>query len=58
MAVPGSQRDGCEFVDQALAAGASLVLAHTKEGGVSLDGEILYLPHLSMRLGELGRTDR
>ena len=56
VAVPGSQRDGCEFVDQALAAGASLVLAHTKEGGVSLDGEILYLPHLSMRLGELGRT--
>ncbi|UYV17841.1 UDP-N-acetylmuramoyl-L-alanyl-D-glutamate--2,6-diaminopimelate ligase [Halomonas qaidamensis] len=56
VAIPGSQRDGYEFVDQALAAGASLVLAHAKEGRVTLEGGILYLPHLSIRLGELGRA--
>ncbi|WP_434985996.1 UDP-N-acetylmuramoyl-L-alanyl-D-glutamate--2,6-diaminopimelate ligase [Vreelandella zhaodongensis] len=56
VAVPGSQRDGKAFIDQALDAGASLVLAHTKQSELVLDGKVLYLPHLSMRLGELGRA--
>jgi UDP-N-acetylmuramoyl-L-alanyl-D-glutamate--2,6-diaminopimelate ligase len=56
VAVPGSQRDGKAFIDQALDAGASLVLAHTKQSELVLDGKVLYLPHLSMRLGKLGRA--
>ncbi|HAZ98470.1 MAG TPA: UDP-N-acetylmuramoyl-L-alanyl-D-glutamate--2,6-diaminopimelate ligase, partial [Halomonas sp.] len=56
VAVPGSQSDGRAYIEQALASGATLVLAHTKESDVSLDGRVLFLPHLSLRLGELGRT--
>ncbi|WP_404374806.1 UDP-N-acetylmuramoyl-L-alanyl-D-glutamate--2,6-diaminopimelate ligase [Vreelandella aquamarina] len=56
VAVPGSQRDGREYIDQALSSGASLVLAHTKQRDISLEGRVLSLPHLSLRLGELGRA--
>lgn len=56
VAVPGSQRDGREYIEQALAKGASLVLAHTKESDPWLQERVLFLPHLSMRLGELGRA--
>ncbi|TVP50885.1 MAG: UDP-N-acetylmuramoyl-L-alanyl-D-glutamate--2,6-diaminopimelate ligase [Halomonas sp.] len=56
IAVPGSQRDGREFIEQALGAGASLVLAQGQQSDAQLDGRVLSLPHLSMRLGELGRA--
>tara|TARA_R110002012_G_scaffold62074_5_gene163049 strand:+ start:1818 stop:3311 length:1494 start_codon:yes stop_codon:yes gene_type:complete len=56
VAVPGSQRDGRDFIEQALDAGAALVLAQGTDGDVQLEGRVLTLPHLSMRLGELGRT--
>ncbi|WP_249978785.1 UDP-N-acetylmuramoyl-L-alanyl-D-glutamate--2,6-diaminopimelate ligase [Vreelandella olivaria] len=56
VAVPGSQLDGRAFIDRALEMGASLVLAHTRQRSVSLEGQVLYLPHLSLRLGELGRA--
>ncbi|BBI50233.1 hypothetical protein HORIV_26540 [Vreelandella olivaria] len=56
MAVPGSQRDGRDFIEQALEAGASLVLAQGAHGDVQLEGRVLKLPHLSSRLGELGRA--
>ncbi len=56
VAVPGSQRDGREYIEQALAKGASLVLAHTKESDPWLKECVLFLPHLSLRLGELGRA--
>ena len=48
VAVPGSQSDGRAYIEQALASGATLVLAHTKESDVSLDGRVLFLPHLSL----------
>lgn len=56
VAVPGSQVDGRDYIDQALAAGAALVLKHARDGDVALAGRILTMPHLSLRLGELGRT--
>ena len=58
VAVPGSQRDGRDFIEQALEAGAALVLAQGSgsHGDVELDGQVLKLPHLSSRLGELGRA--
>lgn len=56
VAVPGSQRDGRDFIEQALEAGAALVLAQGAHGDVLLEGRVLKLPHLSMRLGELGRA--
>ncbi|MDN3559422.1 UDP-N-acetylmuramoyl-L-alanyl-D-glutamate--2,6-diaminopimelate ligase [Vreelandella neptunia] len=56
VAVPGSQRDGRDFIEQALEAGASLVLAQGTHGDVQLEGRVLKLPHLSSRLGELGRA--
>ncbi len=56
VAVPGSQRDGRDFIEQALDAGAALVLAQGAHGDVLLEGRVLKLPHLSMRLGELGRA--
>ena len=56
VAVPGSQRDGRDFIEQALEAGASLVLAQGSHGDVQLEGRVLKLPHLSSRLGELGRA--
>lgn len=56
VAVPGSQQDGRAFIEHALESGASLVLAHTKQSNVTLEGCVLYLPHLSLRLGELGKA--
>ncbi|MCA8865041.1 MULTISPECIES: UDP-N-acetylmuramoyl-L-alanyl-D-glutamate--2,6-diaminopimelate ligase [unclassified Halomonas] len=56
VAVPGSQRDGRDFIEQALEAGAALVLAQGSHGDVELEGRVLKLPHLSSRLGELGRA--
>nr|WP_298057651.1 UDP-N-acetylmuramoyl-L-alanyl-D-glutamate--2,6-diaminopimelate ligase [uncultured Halomonas sp.] len=56
VAIPGSQRDGREFIAQALDAGAALILAQGHGGDVQLEGRVLTLPHLSMRLGELGRA--
>ncbi len=56
VAVPGSQHDGNAFISHALDGGASLVLAHTKQSELTFDGKVIYLPHLSMRLGELGRA--
>ncbi|MCH4810229.1 UDP-N-acetylmuramoyl-L-alanyl-D-glutamate--2,6-diaminopimelate ligase [Vreelandella neptunia] len=56
VAVPGSQRDGRDFIEQALEAGAALILAQGPQGDVVLEGRVLKLPHLSMRLGELGRA--
>lgn len=56
VAVPGSRQDGRDFNEAALRAGAALVLSHGCNGDVILDGGVLSLPHLSQRLGELGRT--
>ncbi|WP_075879151.1 UDP-N-acetylmuramoyl-L-alanyl-D-glutamate--2,6-diaminopimelate ligase [Vreelandella massiliensis] len=56
IAVPGSQRDGRDFIEAALDAGAALVLSHARNGDVSLEGRVLVMPHLSLRLGELGRA--
>lgn len=56
VAVPGSQGDGREYVEQALERGASLVLAHTRQAELTLQGRVLSLPHLALRLGELGRS--
>ncbi|WP_447553174.1 UDP-N-acetylmuramoyl-L-alanyl-D-glutamate--2,6-diaminopimelate ligase [Vreelandella sp. EE22] len=55
VAVPGSQRDGRDFIVSALEQGAALVLAHSKASHVELDGHVLHLPHLALRLGEFGR---
>ncbi|WP_144983556.1 UDP-N-acetylmuramoyl-L-alanyl-D-glutamate--2,6-diaminopimelate ligase [Halomonas sp. C22] len=56
VAVPGSQGDGREYIEQALERGASLVLAHTRQAELTLQGKVLSLPHLALRLGELGRS--
>lgn len=56
IAVPGSQQDGRAFIERALELGASFILAHTKQSKATLEGQVLYLPHLSLRLGELGRA--
>ncbi|WP_447893541.1 UDP-N-acetylmuramoyl-L-alanyl-D-glutamate--2,6-diaminopimelate ligase [Vreelandella sp. GE22] len=56
VAVPGSQRDGRDYIDAALEQGAALVLAHSKKPRVTLEGCVLHLPHLVLRLGELGRA--
>ncbi|MDN6179575.1 MAG: UDP-N-acetylmuramoyl-L-alanyl-D-glutamate--2,6-diaminopimelate ligase [Halomonas subglaciescola] len=56
VAVPGSQADGRDYIEQALAAGAGLVLKHARDGEVALDGRVLTMPHLSLRLGELGQA--
>ncbi|MBE0462710.1 MAG: UDP-N-acetylmuramoyl-L-alanyl-D-glutamate--2,6-diaminopimelate ligase [Halomonadaceae bacterium] len=55
VAVPGSQGDGRDYIEVALEQGASLVLAHTKQPHAVWEERVLYLPHLSVRLGELGR---
>ncbi|PRY66115.1 UDP-N-acetylmuramoylalanyl-D-glutamate--2,6-diaminopimelate ligase [Vreelandella songnenensis] len=55
VAVPGSQRDGGEFIKTALEQGASLVLAQARDSDAALKERVLYLPHLGMRLGELGK---
>ncbi|XKE46739.1 UDP-N-acetylmuramoyl-L-alanyl-D-glutamate--2,6-diaminopimelate ligase [Halomonas organivorans] len=57
VAVPGVTADGRDFVGAALAAGATLVLAHAEKGaGDQADARVLALPHLRQRLGELGRA--
>ncbi|MFG6666732.1 UDP-N-acetylmuramoyl-L-alanyl-D-glutamate--2,6-diaminopimelate ligase [Halomonas sp. HNIBRBA4712] len=57
VAVPGSARDGRDYIETALeSGGAALVLAHAESPGVHLEGRVLHLPHLTRRLGELGRT--
>ncbi|MGM0614414.1 MAG: UDP-N-acetylmuramoyl-L-alanyl-D-glutamate--2,6-diaminopimelate ligase [Pseudomonadota bacterium] len=56
VAVPGSQQDGRDFTKAALKAGAALVLSHTRTGEATFEGAVLTLPHLALRLGELGRT--
>lgn len=56
VAVPGSQRDGRDFIEPALEAGVGLILAQGSHNDVQLEGRVLWLPHLSMRLGELGRA--
>ncbi|WP_252107561.1 MULTISPECIES: UDP-N-acetylmuramoyl-L-alanyl-D-glutamate--2,6-diaminopimelate ligase [unclassified Halomonas] len=56
VAVPGSARDGREFIEAALSQGAALVLAHADSPSVQLEGQVLHLPHLARRLGEFGRT--
>lgn len=56
VAVPGTQRDGRDYIEQALEAGVALILAQGAHGDVKLEGRVLQLPHLSMRLGELGRA--
>ncbi|MDQ7727474.1 UDP-N-acetylmuramoyl-L-alanyl-D-glutamate--2,6-diaminopimelate ligase [Halomonas sp. SpR8] len=56
VAVPGSQSDGRDFIEPALAAGAALILAQGAHSDVQLEGRVLSLPHLSARLGELGRA--
>ncbi|MCL5425019.1 MAG: UDP-N-acetylmuramoyl-L-alanyl-D-glutamate--2,6-diaminopimelate ligase [Gammaproteobacteria bacterium] len=56
VAVPGTQRDGRDYIAQALEAGVALVLAQGGHGDVQLEGRVLQLPHLSMRLGELGHA--
>lgn len=56
VAIPGSQQDGRDFIDAALEAGAALILSHTRHSEVTFKGAVLTLPHLSLRLGELGRT--
>lgn len=56
VAVPGSQRDGRDFIEQALEAGVALVLAQGVDSDAQREGRVLMLPQLSMRLGELGRA--
>lgn len=56
VAVPGSQSDGRDFIEPALAVGAALILSQGVRSDVRLEGRVLSLPHLSMRLGELGRA--
>lgn len=55
VAVPGSQADGRDFIDSALEAGAALVLKHARDGDIRLDGRVLTMPYLALRLGELGQ---
>ncbi|HDZ46047.1 hypothetical protein LCGC14_0054270 [marine sediment metagenome] len=56
VAVPGTQRDGRDYIEQALEAGVALILAQGAHDDVQLEGRVLKLPHLSIRLGELGRA--
>ncbi|KPQ26598.1 MULTISPECIES: UDP-N-acetylmuramoyl-L-alanyl-D-glutamate--2,6-diaminopimelate ligase [unclassified Halomonas] len=56
VAIPGGRFDGRDFIDNAIAAGAGLVLAHVSQGDITLQGRVLQLPYLTRRLGELGRA--
>ncbi|MDT8896354.1 UDP-N-acetylmuramoyl-L-alanyl-D-glutamate--2,6-diaminopimelate ligase [Halomonas sp. I1] len=57
LAVPGVSVDGRDFIDQALATGAALVLAHAEPGEASShDPRVIYLEGLVGRLGEFGRS--
>lgn len=55
MAVPGVTADGRRFIDDALAVGASLVLAHQDGRQRHADPRVLWLPGLKETLGPLGR---
>ncbi|MFC3390501.1 UDP-N-acetylmuramoyl-L-alanyl-D-glutamate--2,6-diaminopimelate ligase [Aidingimonas halophila] len=57
LALPGTHVDGRQFIEQALSAGASLVLRHDDEGVTESGGTsqcVLGLVALQQRLGELG----
>ncbi|TLF49673.1 UDP-N-acetylmuramoyl-L-alanyl-D-glutamate--2,6-diaminopimelate ligase [Halomonas urmiana] len=56
VAVPGVAVDGRDFIDQALAAGAALVLAHDDGRPGPQDDRVLWLPGLREAQGELGRV--
>ena len=55
VAVPGVAADGRDFIGQALAAGASLVLAHDDGAPGPDDARVLWLTGLRETLGELGQ---
>lgn len=57
VALPGVAADGRDYLDAALAAGASLVLCHQDAGSVALGGDsrVLMLPGLKHLQGEWGR---
>ncbi len=55
VAVPGVAADGRHFIDDALAAGASLVLAHQDGQHWHDDPRVLWLSGLKEALGSLGR---
>ncbi|MBS9402091.1 UDP-N-acetylmuramoyl-L-alanyl-D-glutamate--2,6-diaminopimelate ligase [Halomonas sp. TRM85114] len=55
VAVPGVAADGRHFIDEALAAGASLVLAHQEGHHHHDDPRVLWLSGLKETLGTLGR---
>ncbi|MEQ6918327.1 UDP-N-acetylmuramoyl-L-alanyl-D-glutamate--2,6-diaminopimelate ligase [Halomonas aquatica] len=56
VAVPGVEADGREFIGQALAAGASLVLAHDDGTPGPDDDRVVWLAGLREAQGELGRV--
>ncbi|WP_275287057.1 UDP-N-acetylmuramoyl-L-alanyl-D-glutamate--2,6-diaminopimelate ligase [Halomonas elongata] len=57
LAMPGVSVDGRDFIDQALAAGASAVLAHAEPGESSpTASRVMSLEGLVERLGEFGRS--
>lgn len=55
VALPGRQQDGRQYIEAALKAGAALVLSHEETRDATIEGSVLSLPHLSQRLGALGR---
>ncbi|MCL7941100.1 UDP-N-acetylmuramoyl-L-alanyl-D-glutamate--2,6-diaminopimelate ligase [Halomonas sp. ATCH28] len=56
VAVPGVAADGRDFIPTALAAGASLVLAHGEGASGPDDHRVLWLPGLREAQGELGQV--
>ncbi|MFG6159770.1 UDP-N-acetylmuramoyl-L-alanyl-D-glutamate--2,6-diaminopimelate ligase [Halomonas sp. 1390] len=56
VAVPGVAVDGRDFIDQALTAGAALVLAHDDGRPGPQDERVLWLAGLREAQGELGRV--
>ena len=56
VAVPGVTVDGRDYIDQALAAGAALVLAHDDGRPGPEDPRVLWLAGLREAQGELGRV--
>ncbi|ALM52140.1 UDP-N-acetylmuramoyl-L-alanyl-D-glutamate--2,6-diaminopimelate ligase [Halomonas huangheensis] len=56
VAIPGVGADGRDYIDQALAAGAVLVLAERGEAPLTHAGEpVMWLEHLRAQVGELSR---
>lgn len=55
VAIPGHEVDGRNFISAAIAAGASVVLAHSDEFAVGYHNEvpIVYLPNLALRVSDL-----